>query len=134
MKKPILYGLITGAIMLAAGWALKWAEAYGLIDGNQKAVWAQVIVGVALAVLANTMPKTLSGGDLSPEAARIQQRSLRVNGWVFMIAGLGYAALAFAPREISFPAGIALIAGAMVVAVGHMIACVARYKRTASAR
>lgn len=124
MRKPIVAGLITAAVMLAAAVAMKWAVAYGLLDSGEKARMVQVIVGLALAFLGNGMPKMLSPAANTPEAARLQQRVLRVNGWAFTIAGLGYAALAFAPEAVSFPGGLVLIGGALAISMGYMVACV----------
>lgn len=132
MKRPITYSLITAAIMLIAAGALRYADTMHWLGGDGRERGIGVIVGLMLALMANVMPKMLPNREQSAEGARRHQSALRVGGWLFTLAGLGYATLsAFAPANIAFPASIALVAGALVITLGYMVACVARSRQNA---
>lgn len=132
MKRPITYSLITAAIMLIAAGALRYADTMHWLGSGGRERGIGVIIGLMLALMANVMPKMLPDHEQSVEGARRRQSVLRVSGWLFTLAGLGYAALsAFAPPEIAFPASIALVAGALVIAFGYTVACITRSRQDA---
>jgi Na+/proline symporter len=107
--------LIVAAIMLAAAAAMRYADSLGFLGSNGRERGWQLVTGLMLALVANFMPKMLSRTEQDADAARRQQRVLRASGWLFTLAGLGYAALAFAPKWISFPGALALVGGAMLI-------------------
>jgi hypothetical protein len=81
------------------------------------------------------MPKSLGSPLGSLEAARWAQSALRVGGWSFTIAGLGYALMwALAPLKIADDISILIVASAMVATLGYTVrafmAC--RQQRTPS--
>jgi len=135
MKRPITYSLVVAAIMLAAAAGLRYADSLHLLGSDGRTRGIEIVIGLALALFANFMPKMLSKTEHSPQGARRMQSALRVGGWLFTLAGLGYAALAaFAPPAIAFPASIALVAGALVTTLGYAVACPVRSRRAGSAR
>lgn len=124
-SRQLIYGGLGGAAILSSALALKWAQHHQLVSGEfvQRAVL--VIIGLYLAVYANFIPKKVPGLKISPaRAARVQAAS-RLNGWLFCLAGLGYAAIwAFAPLGMAFPASIAVVGGAMAVVATNLGICI----------
>ena len=115
MSKPISFSLIVAGLMLAAAAALKLAGSLDLIDPEGVKRGAQVIIGLVLAAYANNMPKGVGGPMTSTIAARRSQSALRFGGWLFTLAGLGYAAAwAFAPIGVADAVATGIVAVAMV--------------------
>ena len=129
MNRPIRYSLIVALLMLIAAAGIRYADAIHWLGTGGRERGIGIVVGLMLAAMANAMPKMLSKRETSAEGARGEQNALRVGGWLFTVAGLGYAALsAFAPEHIAFPASITLVAGALVISLGYAVACIARVR------
>jgi len=120
IAKPLIASLAVAALMLAVAAGLKYAESASMIGREMSARTIQVVIGLMLAGYANFMPKSLGSPRSSAEAARWAQSALRVGGWSFAIAGLGYALMwALAPLEIADVMSILIVGSAMVATLGY---------------
>ena len=76
----------------------------------------QVVVGLALAVWGNFMPKSLITPVSTVCAAGRARSAIRVGGWSMTLAGLSYAGLwAFAPVPLAKVGSTAALIVAMVI-------------------
>lgn len=118
--KSIRSALILAGIQLGGALLLAFASAMGLIDDETKTRGVMVLIGLCLAAIGNSMPKTLDGPP--PESvslAALRQAVLRLGGWALMLGGLAFAGLwAFAPRDVAFVGSLTAVGAAMVVTVG----------------
>jgi len=130
ISRQIIYGALGGAAILGAALALKWAQHNHLVSAEFTQRGVLVIIGLYLAVYANFIPKKVPGLKISPaRAARVQAAS-RLNGWLFCLAGLGYAAIwAFAPLSIAGTASVAVVGGAMAVVATNLGLCIFAIER-----
>lgn len=114
MTRSITGGLLLGGALLAIAAAIKTVEHMNLISSDVAVRAGQCAIGLSLAFYANYIPKTVASGK--------RQTSLRVTGWLFMLAGLAYALLsAFAPRPLADSASMAAVATAAVLTIGYTI-------------
>lgn len=113
--KQISFSLVVAGLMLGVAAALKFANGLELIDQETVKRGAQVMIGLMLAAYANVMPKSLNGPIRPTEAERRSLSAARFGGWLFTLAGLGYAGTwAFAPIGIADEVATAMVALAMV--------------------
>jgi hypothetical protein len=130
--RPLVVSLAAAGLLLAAAAGLKYAESIGLIGRDMSARTIQVIIGLMLAAYANFMPKSLGSPRGSTEAARWAQSALRVGGWSFAIAGLGYALMwALAPLDIADVISMAIVMSAMVATLGYTVRAYVACRRNA---
>jgi hypothetical protein len=121
MKRPITFSLIAAAVMIGVSLSLKFTALGAVLgpDGGDRLI--QAIIGLWLAAFANFMPKGLSFGARSGPAIARWQGAVRLSGWAFTLAGLGYAAIAaFAPWEAGRPIAMALVAAALLLTLGNV--------------
>jgi hypothetical protein len=122
IAKPLIASLVVAVLMLAVAAGLKYAESAGMIGHDASVRAIQVIIGLMLAGYANFMPKSLGSPLGSAEAARWAQSALRVGGWSFAIAGLGYALMwALAPLDIADGMSMLIVVSAMVATLGYAV-------------
>ena len=118
MTKPISSALKIAAFMLVSAFALRYAQHRELLSADAASRMIQVVIGLALAIQGNFMPKNVSRsrGCATPR----MQSPLRIGGWAMTIAGLAYAGLsAFAPIAIANIAAITVVAAATLVMVAY---------------
>lgn len=120
MNKQIRFSLTVAGLMLGTAAALKFANSLELIDQETVKRGAQLTIGLMLAAYGNVIPKSLGGPIGSTEATRRTQSVLRVGGWLFTLAGLGYAsAWAFAPIRFADSVAAAIVAVATVSVMAY---------------
>jgi hypothetical protein len=114
MTRSITGGLLLGGTLLAIAAVVKTGEHLHYISSDTAVRTGQCAIGLSLAFYANYIPKTVASGG--------RQTSLRVAGWLFMLAGIAYALLsAFAPRPLADNASIAAVATAVVLTIGYTV-------------
>ena len=119
-RKPIFFALVIAALMLAGSAALKYAQGLELIGPEFVRRAVQVGIGLILAAYGNVIPKGIERSRMWACTTSRLQSSLRVGGWAFTLAGLGYAGLwAFAPFAIANVAAMPLVAAATLVTAGY---------------
>jgi hypothetical protein len=122
IARTLIAGLAAAALMLAVAAGVKYAEGASVIGHDTAVRTIQVIIGLMLAAYANFMPKSLGSLQSSAAAARWAQSALRVGGWSFAIAGLGYAVIwALAPLAIADVISILIVVSAMIATLGHAV-------------
>lgn len=122
ISKPILHGLAVAGVMLVGSAGLKLAESLQLIDGDTVMRGSQVIVGLALAAYANSIPKSPPSPVVGDRVDGRATPILRVAGWAFTLAGLAYAAFfAFAPAALSGRLSMMAAVGAIAVTLGYCV-------------
>ncbi|MGZ9098763.1 MAG: hypothetical protein ACXW3O_03580 [Brevundimonas sp.] len=132
--KRLGFALALGAVFLAVAAGLRFAAAEGMMGEDLARRAVQVLIGLGLAAYANVMPKQIGGPRTSLEAESRAQAALRVGGWSMTLAGLAYAGLwAFAPRAFADVAGMALVAGALLLTLGYAAWCLAMGRRSTTA-
>lgn len=134
MTKRLGWAIALAGFILGSAFALRYAEAAGMIgaDGARRAM--QVLIGLMLAGYANLMPKQLGRPRGTPRAEAAAQAVLRVGGWSLTLAGVAYAGLwAFAPLNVADIAGMAVVAAATLLAVGYTVWSFATCRRPGGA-
>jgi hypothetical protein len=106
--------LVTAGGYLGGALALKALERAGWFPHDTAVRALQVFSGLALALYANFLPKTLGAFRDFISAQRMEQ-VMRVNGWAFMIGGLGYALTSLLPLPDVVPMAILGTATAYVL-------------------
>jgi hypothetical protein len=116
-NKRLTLSLAAAGLFLAAAVALKLAEKAGLVSHELAVRLLQVFTGLALAVYANFIPKSLKAFR-DPAAAYRAQASLRVAGWSFTLGGLGYALASALP--IPDTVALAILGTATAYVLGYV--------------
>lgn len=118
MHKNLRTAVIAAGAYLAGAFAVKMAERAGLLPPDAGPRALQVFNGLALAVYANFLPKTL-GNFRNPAQAMCMEQVLRVSGWAFMLGGLGFAiaSLLPLPEEVD----LAVLGSATAYVLGYSI-------------
>ena len=118
--KRMSSGVALAALMLAAAYALRYAQALEIIDPDSARRATQVVIGLILAAYANIIPKDIGQWPASARAAAISQSALRVGGWSLTLAGFCYAGLwAFTPIAFADVAGMVVVAAATLVTAAY---------------
>ena len=96
------------ALQIGAALAATAAARLDWITQEQATRVAMAVIGLALAVMANAIPKAIGGGADS-------QAIRRVTGWSLALAGLAHAAFwLLAPIGVANLASVAAVIGAMI--------------------
>lgn len=110
--------IITGAILVPGLVLLALARNQGLVGDEIATRGIIVLIGLAVAVWGNTIPKSMSGPPLNSTAlAGIRQGVFRTTGWALTLLGLAVAGLwSLAPHDVAY-AGTLVAVGAVVSVV-----------------
>lgn len=121
-RKEILFGLklaaamIVGALLLTVAHKQGWVSAELVTRGNN------VIIGLALAVFCNAMPKRMQGSPRTVQHATLAQAIGRVGGWAMTLAFLVWTALwAFAPQEFARTGSMVAVGAGVAVMIGYTV-------------
>jgi hypothetical protein len=115
--------LVFATLMMVFSLATKLGVALGALDGAEVSRRASmVLMGLLLAFLGNSMPKTLTPlPALSCDPARVQALQ-RLSGWTWVLAGIAYAIAWLAlPVALASPVSILVVVAAMLVVVIQLI-------------
>ena len=108
MTLTIKSALGLAALQIGAALAATAAARLGWISQDQATRVAMAVIGLALAIMANGIPKAVDGRTADGQAIK------RVTGWSLVLAGLAHAALwLLAPMEIANLASMAAVLAAM---------------------
>jgi hypothetical protein len=122
MTKRLGWAIALAAFILGSAMALRYAEGAGWIGDEGARRTMQALIGLMLAGYANLMPKQLGRPRGTPRAEAAAQAVLRVGGWSLAVAGVAYAGVwAFAPLDVADIAGMAVVAGAMLLTLGYAV-------------
>ena len=109
MTLSIKSSLGLAALQIGAALAATAAARLEWISNEQATRAAMAVIGLALAVMANGIPKAVDGRTADGQAIK------RVTGWAFVLAGLAHAAIwLLAPMAIANLASMAAVIAAMV--------------------
>ena len=115
MNKDLIKSLMVAGGLIAVALAATSARSMGLIDGDAVTRLVMGATGLMLVWYGNRMPKTFVP---SAKARQVQ----RVGGWSMVLSGLIYAGLwAFAPLDLAFTAGCAVVVAGLVVTIGYCL-------------
>ncbi len=115
MNKDLIKSLMVAGGLIAVALAATSTRSMGLIDGDAVTRLVMGATGLMLVWYGNRMPKTLV------PAAKARQVQ-RVGGWSMVLSGLIYAGLwAFAPLDLAFTAGCAVVVAGLVVTIGYCL-------------
>jgi hypothetical protein len=130
--KNIRAGLIIAGVQIVAASALVLAQKQGIINDDVTTRSLMVVIGLALAVIGNRMPKTTDGPPpASLPVAVSRQAVLRVGGWATMLGGLAFAGVwAFAPRDLTLPGSLASVGVMTAVTIGYCAWRPSRHQRS----
>ncbi len=116
MHRNTVIALVAAGGYVAGVFAIKFAERGGYLPPDSAQRATQVFSGVALAVYANAIPKSV-GTFRNPMAAMRMQQVLRRCGWVFTVAGLTFAIASVLPISDVVP--YALLSAATAYVLGY---------------
>lgn len=121
-RKEILFGLKLAAAMIAGALLLTVAHEQGWLDTAQVTRGHNVIIGLALAVFCNAMPKRMQGSPRSIRHATLAQAIGRVGGWAMTLAFLVWTALwAFAPQDLAWIGSMIAVGAGVAVMLGYAV-------------
>lgn len=119
-RKEILFGLKLAAAMIAGALLLTVAHKQGWVSAELVTRGNNVIIGLALAVFCNALPKRMQGSPRSVQHATLAQAIGRVGGWAMTLAFLVWTALwAFAPQELARTGSMIAVAAGVAVMLGY---------------
>jgi len=125
ISRQIVHGVLWSGAILVTALGLKWAQHNHLVSGDFVERAVEVVIGLGLAVYSNFIPKTVPGLKLSPARAARFQAAARLNAWIFVLAGIGFAAIwAFAPLSLAGTASMAVMGGGVVVVLVNLAICI----------
>lgn len=121
--KPVLYSLILAAVIVVGAVLLAVARKQGWVEGDLVTRAFNVIMGLALAVYGNTIPKMMKGAPLhSINDARMRQSVGRVTAWAMTLGFLTWSGLwAFAPKEVAQVGSMIAVGTTIVVTLGYTL-------------
>jgi hypothetical protein len=132
--RELTFGLAVACGFLAIALTARYLEAAGLVDAEGSRRATQVVIGLALAVYGNFMPKRATASSVAVCHARWSQSALRVGGWAMALAGLLHAAFwAFAPIAWADLAATTVVATATLVTMVYAFWMFASRRRTPEA-
>ena len=114
IHRNLATALIAAGGYIGGALALKAAEKAGLIPHDLVLRGFCVFSGLALAVYANFLPKSI-GTFRDPVSAMCMQSVLRVSGWAYMLGGLAFAVTNLLQVPYPIPAILLLVATAYVL-------------------
>ncbi|TWT21420.1 hypothetical protein FQY83_08755 [Luteimonas marina] len=122
-RKHVLFAVKLAAVMIGAALLLALARKQGWIDHGLVVRAYNVVMGLALAVYFNVMPKVMhEAPPRSMREATLAQAVARVSGWTMTLAFLAWAALwAFAPQEIAKAGSLAAVGASVAVMLGYTV-------------
>ena len=124
--RGIAGGLVAGALMVGAAFGLRYLHARGLFAGDAHEFSERttgVVMGIFVAWLSNSIPKTLIPLSRIREPA-FAQSLRRFNAAILVVGSLIYtAAWLFAPIKLALPLSIAGLGGALVLVVIAILIC-----------
>ncbi len=115
-----LFGIVLALAFAGAALALKFAQHHQMISADFATRAFQAAIGLVLAAYGNLMPKS------EPECGDVwsarKQALLRTGGWLFTIAGLGYAVIWLAvPMERASDLSMALVGSATAITLVYTL-------------
>ena len=116
-----------GAVALALAFAalalgLKYSLRHQMISEETSTRSFQAALGFLIAFYGNMMPKNAPVCGEEGSWSRRKQSLLRVGGWLFVIAGLGYAAIWLAvPISIASDTSMVLVATATTIVLVYTL-------------
>jgi hypothetical protein len=123
--RQLIPGIATAGLLIASAAAVKIVERAGMLGGDAAIRAAQVMFGLIVAYTGNQMPKRVGEWRSQAAEGRIQS-ALRVGGWSFALAGLGYAAAwMIAPAALAGTVSTAMLAAATALTAGYAVWCYA---------
>ena len=123
LKRPWA-ALGLAAVMLAATYFLTLAGKAGIVDGDIGTRAIMAITGLVVAILGNSVPKTLKRPRPSVESERRIQAGLRQVGWTMMVGGLAFSLVwVIAPEAVAWPLSLAVMGIAFVIALVTILRC-----------
>ena len=118
IHRNLATALIAAGTYIGGAFALKVAERADYLSHDTVVRALAVFTGLALAVYANFLPKTL-GSFRNPASAIRMEQVLRVSGWAYMLGGLAYAVTSLLPLSDTVP--LALLGTATAYVLGYTI-------------
>ena len=118
IHRNLATALIAAGGYIAGAFALKLAERAGYISHDVAVRALQVFNGLALAVYANFLPKSI-GKFRNVAMAMCMEQILRVSGRAFMLGGLAFAVTSALPLPYTVP--IALLGTATAYVLGYSV-------------
>ena len=121
--KHVLYSLTLAAVIVGGALLLAVARKQGWVEGDLVARAFNVIMGLALAVYGNAIPKMMNGAPTrSINDAKMRQAVGRVTAWAMTLGFLTWAGLwAFAPKEIAQVGSMVAVGTTVVVTLGYTL-------------
>ena len=115
--------IITGTVLVPGLVLLALARNQGLIGDEIATRGIIVLIGLAVAVWGNTIPKSMSGPPLNSTAlAGVRPGVFRTTGWALTLLGLAVAGLwAFAPYAIAKIGTLVALGVVIAVVFGTII-------------
>ena len=119
-NSELAYGVAGAAFLIALPLAVIAAKAIGLVDESDSALAPRlfgIATGLILAAYGNIAPRQLVRYDADSDRPARKQAIIRFSGWIFTLAGLGYALiwLVAPPGKAATLSMIPVIAGLALV-------------------
>jgi len=122
LSKPLWSSLVFAAALIFTALAVKYLERLHLLTPDAADRGMQIVIGLTLAAYSNFIPKRLPASPRSEAALERAMSTLRLSGWIFTLAGLGYAAVwVLAPSDLAFPLSLAGLGGATLFCLGYCL-------------
>lgn len=119
-RNDIVLGLKMAAAMIAGALLLSFARRQGWVNAEQVMRGNNVIIGLALAVFCNAMPKRMNRSPRTVAQATLAQSIARVGGWAMTLAFVAWAALwAFSPQPFASIGGMVAVGAGVVLMMGY---------------
>ena len=92
-RQELIRAIACAGAVLALSLGAAWAKELSLVNGDMTKRFVGVMLGVVLILMGNVMPKKLAPLDIQRGRAAKTQATQRFVGWLFVVAGLLYAAV-----------------------------------------
>lgn len=92
-RQELIKAIACAGALLALSLGAAWAKELSLVDGDVTKRFMGVMLGMMLMFMGNVMPKKLAPLESEGARAAKTQATQRFVGWLFVIAGLLYAAV-----------------------------------------
>ena len=120
-RQTLLSSLTLGGVLLLAAFGLKIAQHFALIDSAMPERTQGILLGLFMIVIGNALPKTLY--PLKQNCSSAHEQALRrFVGWMFVLAGFGYAlAWAFMAKAQADIYALPILVIPVVAAMARML-------------
>ncbi len=120
-KQTLMSSISFAGLMLAGSFGLKIAQSYHIIEDSSPDRLVAVMLGAFMVIIGNALPKKLEPLSQAACSSTKEQSLKRFAGWMFVLAGFGYAiAWLVLPERLADIVALPILAGPILLVIARI--------------